>query len=478
MSNQLLLNNNGKVGDVQLQASSDDLNQLNKILKSVIDSSYDAIFVCDNNAIGLMMNEAYTRMTGVTPDELIGRHMKDLIEEGIISSSATLKVLEEKSSVTIVQSVKGKELLVTGNPVYNEKGEITHVVSNLRDISELNRLRKEIKENRELKERYLNELKRMKQKELEELHLDGVIAQSDEIIEALGLAKKLAKVDTTALLLGESGVGKEVFANIIQSGGPRADKPYIKVNCAAIPEHLLESELFGYEKGAFTGAYELKKGYFEHADGGTIFLDEIGEMSLELQAKLLRVLQNYEIVRVGGTKPIKVDVRVISATNRDLEKMVEEGKFRKDLFYRLNVVPLRIPPLRERKADIPPLAYSFLNKINKRYGMNKRFAVDVIEQFERYDWPGNIREMENLIERLVITSDEEIITLEDLPDKLLGVEDLSRNKSLKDTLEQVERKIIRDAIKKYKTTRKAAEALGVSQSTIVKKMKRLNISFE
>ena len=169
---------------------------------------------------------------------------------------------------------------------------------------------------------------------------------------------------------------------------------------------------------------------------------------------------------------------VISATNRDLEKMVEEGKFRKDLFYRLNVVPLRIPPLRERKADIPPLAYSFLNKINKRYGMNKRFAVDVIEQFERYDWPGNIREMENLIERLVITSDEEIITLEDLPDKLLGVEDLSRNKSLKDTLEQVERKIIRDAIKKYKTTRKAAEALGVSQSTIVKKMKRLNISFE
>ena len=185
----------------------------------------------------------------------------------------------------------------------------SHVVSNLRDISELNRLRKEIKENRELKERYLNELKRMKQKELEELHLDGVIAQSDEIIEALGLAKKLAKVDTTALLLGESGVGKEVFANIIQSGGPRADKPYIKVNCAAIPEHLLESELFGYEKGAFTGAYELKKGYFEHADGGTIFLDEIGEMSLELQAKLLRVLQNYEIVRVGGTKPIKVDVR-------------------------------------------------------------------------------------------------------------------------------------------------------------------------
>lgn len=474
MKDQLLLSEKGEVK----ATSSDELSQLNKILKSVIDSSYDAIFVCDHNAVGLMMNEAYTRMTGVKPDELIGKKMEDLVKEGIISSSATLKVLEEKRSVTIVQSVKGKELLVTGNPVFNEKGEITHVVSNLRDISELNRLREEIKENRELKERYLNELKRMKQKELEELHLDGVIAQSDEIIEALNLAKKLAKVDTTVLLLGESGVGKEVFANIIQSASPRANKPYIKVNCAAIPEHLLESELFGYERGAFTGAYELKKGYFEQADGGTIFLDEIGEMSLELQAKLLRVLQNYEIVRVGSTKPIKVDVRVISATNRDLEKMVEEGKFRNDLFYRLNVVPIRIPPLRERKADIPPLAYSFLNKINKRYGLNKRFSVDVIEQFERYDWPGNIREMENLIERLVITSDDDIITIENLPDHLLGVEELPRTKSLKDTLEQVERKIIRDAIKKYKTTRKAAEALGVSQSTIVKKMKRLNIDID
>lgn len=474
MKDQLLLSEKGEVK----ATSSDELSQLNKILKSVIDSSYDAIFVCDHNAVGLMMNEAYTRMTGVKPEELIGKKMEDLVKEGIISSSATLKVLEEKRSVTIVQSVKGKELLVTGNPVFNEKGEITHVVSNLRDISELNRLREEIKENRELKERYLNELKRMKQKELEELHLDGVIAQSDEIIEALNLAKKLAKVDTTVLLLGESGVGKEVFANIIQSASPRANKPYIKVNCAAIPEHLLESELFGYERGAFTGAYELKKGYFEQADGGTIFLDEIGEMSLELQAKLLRVLQNYEIVRVGSTKPIKVDVRVISATNRDLEKMVEEGKFRNDLFYRLNVVPIRIPPLRERKADIPPLAYSFLNKINKRYGLNKRFSVDVIEQFERYDWPGNIREMENLIERLVITSDDDIITIENLPDHLLGVEELPRTKSLKDTLEQVERKIIRDAIKKYKTTRKAAEALGVSQSTIVKKMKRLNIDID
>lgn len=474
MKDQHLLSEKGEVK----ATSSDELSQLNKILKSVIDSSYDAIFVCDHNAVGLMMNEAYTRMTGVKPDELIGKKMEDLVKEGIISSSATLKVLEEKRSVTIVQSVKGKELLVTGNPVFNEKGEITHVVSNLRDMSELNRLREEIKENRELKERYLNELKRMKQKELEELHLDGVIAQSEGIIEVLNLAKKLAKVDTTVLLLGESGVGKEVFANIIQSASPRANKPYIKVNCAAIPEHLLESELFGYERGAFTGAYELKKGYFEQADGGTIFLDEIGEMSLELQAKLLRVLQNYEIVRVGSTKPIKVDVRVISATNRDLEKMVEEGKFRNDLFYRLNVVPIRIPPLRERKADIPPLAYSFLNKINKRYGLNKRFSVDVIEQFERYDWPGNIREMENLIERLVITSDDDIITIENLPDHLLGVEELPRTKSLKDTLEQVERKIIRDAIKKYKTTRKAAEALGVSQSTIVKKMKRLNIDID
>lgn len=475
MSDYLLVETKGNVRKVSSEITNNEINQLNKILDSVINSSYDAIFLCDGNAVGLMMNEAYTRITGVEPEEVIGKNMRDLVRAGVISGSVTLEVLKKKEAVTIVQSVKGKELLVTGNPVFNEQGKITHVVSNLRDISDLNRLKAEVKENRKLKEQYLEELKNIKQNELQGLLLDGVIAQSEEVVEALGLANKLSKVDTTVLLLGESGVGKEVFANIIQSASPRARKPYIKVNCAAIPENLLEAELFGYEKGAFTGAYERNKGFFEDADGGTIFLDEIGEMSLELQAKLLRVLQEYEIIRVGSTKPIKVDVRVISATNRDLEELVKEGKFREDLFYRLNVVPLTIPPLRERKADIPPLAYSFLNKINTKYRMNKRFTIDVIEQFERYSWPGNIREMENLIERLIITSNDDIIDLEDLPDKLLGLENLAHSKSLKETLETVERKIIKDAMMKHKTTRRAAKVLGISQSTIVKKIHRLKI---
>jgi len=475
MSDHLLVETKGDVKKVVSKITFGEVNQLNQILDSIINSSYDAIFLCDGNAVGLMMNDAYTRITGVEPEEVIGINMKDLVETGVISGSVTLEVLRKKRAVTIVQSVKGKELLVTGNPVFNEKGKITHVVSNLRDISDLNRLKAEIHENRKLKEQYLEELKSMKQKELQELHLDGVIAQSEEVIEALSLANKLSRVDTTVLLLGESGVGKEVFANIIQSASMRSNKPYVKVNCAAIPENLLEAELFGYEKGAFTGAHEQKKGFFEEADGGTIFLDEIGEMSLELQAKLLRVLQEYEIVRVGSSNAIKVDVRVISATNRDLEKLVEQGKFRDDLFYRLHVVPLWIPPLRERKADIPPLSYSFLNKINKKYQMNKRFEVEVIEQFERYNWPGNIREMENLIERLIVTSDEETISIEDLPDTLLGLEKFPRNKSLRETLEKVERKLIRDAMEKFKTTRRAAKELGISQSTIVKKIQRLNI---
>lgn len=465
----------GKMSLNELQIHQDTFRE-NVLLKSIIDSSYDAIFVADHNANGLIMNEAYTRITGVQPEELIGKNMKDVVRKGIISESVTLQVLKEKRPLTIVQKVKGKELLVTGNPVFDQNGAVTHVVTNLRDISDLNRLKSELHETKALTKKYLDVIEGFKHKESARLLLNGVIAQSKEIINVLKLAKKVTNVDSTVLLLGESGVGKEVFANLIHYNSKRVKKPYIKVNCTAIPKHLLESELFGYEKGAFTGAdANGKPGYFELANGGTILLDEIGEMPMDLQVKLLRVLQDYEIMRVGGTKSIKIDVRVISATNRNLEEMVERGEFRKDLYYRLNIVPIKIPPLRERKADIAPLLYYFLSKTNEKYEMNKRFQPEVIHMLEEYSWPGNIREMENLVERLVVTAEHDEIAVEHLPDSFLNEENKFTTSKLKEVIEDVERKMIKKAISEYKTTRKAAEALGISQSALVKKMQRLQL---
>lgn len=459
------------------ELSIQQLQQFNHTLKSIIDSSYDPIVVVDHNGVGILMNEAYTRTTGLEQEDIIGRYMEDLLKEGVISESVTAKVFKEKRPVTVYQKVKDVELLSTGNPVFDDQGKITHVVINLRDVSDLNRLRSELTKAKALAKRYLDEIESFKQKEGARLLLDGVIAHSKEIISVLRIVRKVAEVNSTVLLLGESGVGKEVIANTIHLSSKRADQPYVKVNCGAIPEQLLESELFGYEKGAFTGADQKgKPGFFEQANGGTIFLDEIGEMPLDLQVKLLRVLQQYEIVRLGGTKTVKVDVRVIAATNRNLDYMVKSGKFREDLFYRLNIVPIRIPPLRERRADITPLLYYFLSKMNEKYMMNKRLSPEVIHVLEQYHWPGNIREMENLIERLVVTSEQDDIDVEHLPEGFLKYENKEEGRlTLKEKVEELERKVIREAMKEHKTTRKAATALGISQSALVKKMKHLDL---
>lgn len=450
-----------------------------KTYYSIIQSSYDGIYVADKHGNGVLVNKAYSRITGISPDDLLGKNMKEVVENGLVSESVTFKVLEEKKPITISQIVNGKEVLVTGNPVFDQDtGEIAYVVTNMRDISELNRLKYELKKSRALTQKYLNEIEDFKNKEIFQLHLDGIVAHDKEIIKVLKLAEKVAKVDSTVLLLGESGVGKEVLVKLLHKASHRSKNPLIKVNCAAIPANLLESELFGYEKGAFTGADQKgKPGLFEQANGGTIFLDEIGDMPFDLQAKLLRVLQEFEVTRIGGRQTIKVDVRVVSATNMNLEQMVREGKFRKDLYYRLNIVPIKIPPLRERKADIAPLAYFFLNKTNNRYQFTKRFHPDIIHFFEQYNWPGNIREMENLIERLVVTTDHDEIRIDDLPLTLLenGTNRKPDKLSLKEITENLERRIIKENLEIYKTTRKVAEILGMSQSTLVKKMKRLGI---
>ncbi len=295
----------------------------------------------------------------------------------------------------------------------------------------------------------------------------------------IGLASKVAEVDSTVLITGESGVGKEVLASYIHANSKRSDKPFIKINCGAIPVTLLESEFFGYEKGAFTGASkEGKTGIFELAHNGTLFLDEIGEIPLPLQVKLLRVLQENEFLRVGGTKLIKVNVRIIGATNKDLEQEIKKGNFREDLFYRLNVVPIHIPSLRKRKEDILPLTLFFLKQFNEKYHKNKSISHEVIESFQNYNWAGNIRELQNIIERLVVLADSDHIDIADLPSifrrhNVSEAITIHKIMPLKQAISFVEKQLITMAKEKYSTTSKIAEVLGVDQSTISRKINKI-----
>jgi transcriptional regulator with PAS, ATPase and Fis domain len=297
----------------------------------------------------------------------------------------------------------------------------------------------------------------------------------------MNLAYRVAETDVTVMLTGETGTGKEIIAKEIHRRSNRCDKPFIKVNCAAIPENLLESELFGYEKGAFTGATKTKLGMFELANEGTILLDEIGEMHISLQSKLLRVIQGREITRLGGVNTIPIDVRLIASTNRDLGILIKEGRFRDDLYYRLNVIPIKTPPLKDRKDDIALFVEYFLGKFNKKYSSSKKIDVNSIELLISCPWPGNIRELENLIERLVVTSNEETIDvgcmmnfLEIRQADMINAAVQSEG-NLNERLEVVEKRIINDACEKYDTTRKIAKHLGISQPTVVRKMAKYGI---
>lgn len=312
---------------------------------------------------------------------------------------------------------------------------------------------------------------------------EKLIGVSEGIKNVCSLIEKVADTDSTILILGESGTGKELVASTIHFNSPRRNKPLIPINCGAIPENLLESELFGHEKGAFTGASAMRVGRFELADGGTVFLDEIGEMSPTLQVKLLRILQQREFERVGGTKTIKVDVRIIAATNIDLEKAITDGKFREDLYYRLNVIPVVIPPLRDRTDDIPILLEHFLEQFNKSKKKKlEGFSREAMGLLISYKWPGNIRELENLIERLVILKGEGIIMIEDLPDKIrfsvekhgisvITIPDSGIN--LNDVVEEFENKLIIQALQKAQGVKnKAAELLSLNRTTLVEKLKK------
>lgn len=472
---------------VRLWKENESLEELRYELNEIINSSYDGIVIADADGVIIHQNPSYAKITGLPTSQCIGRHLSDLEKEGVIDRSATLIALREKRPVTITQKINtGATVLVSAVPIRDKNGNITKVVNNVRDLTYLNNLQSEKKK--------LEEKNKAIQKELEALKLQNnptlsIVANSEAMHKVLDRALKVARIDSGILIEGPSGSGKEKIVELIHHHSHRCKYPLIKVNCAAIPHSLLESELFGYEPGAFTGAHKKgKRGLIEAANNGTFFLDEIGEMPLDLQVKLLRVLQEQQITRIGGTKPIPVNIRVIAATNRNLKEMVEKGEFREDLFYRLNIIPIKIPPLKERKEDIIPLTYHFLKDINKKYGINRQFSQDALHMFTLYDWPGNVRELKNFVERTALMSSHTEITVDDIMNELqIGNERLIESKphaihidpttiSLKEKVEAYEKKIIEETLPLFPSIRQAAIALKVDQSTLVRKIQKYRIN--
>ncbi|WP_059104935.1 sigma-54 interaction domain-containing protein [Shouchella shacheensis] len=459
-----------------------ELNMTNRELDTIIENSFDGIYITDAKGNTLRTNSAIERITGIPKEYYHTKNISYLQKRGILKASVTDQVLKEGKTVSLMQrNRQGRQTLLTGTPVFNEEGEIEKVVTNLRDLTELNRMHEELSRAQTLTQQYKEQLEKMKAFSLRD---STIIVRNRRMVELYQLAERLAKVNTTILVLGETGVGKDVFAQYLFAAGPRSQTgELVKVNCGAIPKELLESELFGYERGAFSGANKTgKKGLVELADQGVLFLDEIAEMPLGLQVKLLRVLQDKEVHRLGSVKPRHIDVQIVAATNRDLKKMVGDGTFREDLYYRLYIVPVTIPPLRERREDILPILQSLLVRFNEKYEVEKKISSALQQFLYNYHWPGNLREMGNLVERLVLTVAEGELGLHHLPveyrnrDQREGGPPVKKEiKSLKQVVEEAEYQLLAQAVQEFKTTYEIAEHLKTSQATIVRKLNKYNL---
>lgn len=452
----------------------DNEKNVSEILNTILETVYDGIVVVDKEGYVTMLSKAYAKFLNLNEKEVIGKHVSKVIENTRMHIVARTGVAEYADP----QKVNGNYMIATRIPII-KNGETVGAVGKVlyRNIDELNMLQKKIGIMESQLEQYKGEIKQLNKATYS---FSSIIGGGNNIVEAIKYARRASKTDSNVLLIGESGTGKELFAHAIHQSSNRKYGPFIKINCAAIPSELLESELFGYEEGSFTGAKKGGKlGKFELAEGGTIFLDEIGDMPLYMQAKLLRVIQEREVERIGGTRPRAVNVRIIAATNVNLEEMVAEGKYRQDLYYRLNVFLINIPALRERKEDIRLLAYHFLNSLNNKYFKNiEGYSEEAIKFLTRYDWPGNIRELSNVIERAVnIIDNEKIITPEHFPQKILGDDFIKEIKSLQDTLEEAEKNAIIESLRASKGNRtKAAKILNISRSTFYEKMIKFNIN--
>jgi PAS domain S-box-containing protein len=454
--------------------------KLHRELEAIFESSFDGLYITDGKANTIRVNTAYERITGLKREDLLGRNMIDLVKEGVFDHSVTLDVLEQRDQVTIMQKIKSdKHLLVTGTPIFDDEEKIALVVTNVRDITLLNDVRDQLEESRRLSSRYYQSL--IEQEKFQQ-HLQDLVVKSSSMIQTVRRAIKVAAVEASVLLYGESGVGKSMLARIIHLISPRKERPFIKISCGAIPDSLIESELFGYTKGAFTGAApEGKAGLIEVGHTGTVFLDEVGELTPATQVKLLQVIEDKMFTRLGGTRAISVDVRIVAATNQNLKDLVQKGRFREDLYYRLNVIPIHIPPLRERRDDITALALNRLEKFNRASRCSKRLDPAVMDMLVRYDYPGNVRELINIMERMMIMSEGNLISISDLPGELreqtpAHFDQFEEGSTLQEAVRKIEAHIILGALHRHGTIAMAARALDIHPTTMWRKMLKLGIS--
>ena len=446
-------------------------------LNALFDSIHDGIWVIDSRGITLRVNKALEVMTGIAAADLVGKHVSAPMKEGRYAACVTLRALQEKKSVTMFDDYdNGKRYLNTSTPVFDDMGNVWRVIACIRDMSVLEELQNKLIDLEFANKSYKNRIK-----ELEHSEFTDFIGTSSAFRRMTQDIAKAARSDALTLILGETGTGKTFAAQAVHSFSRRHDKPFVVVNCGAIPPSLIESELFGYERGAFTGAQRSgKAGLFEAAGDGTIFLDEIAELPLPLQVKLLHVLDGRSVTRVGGVTPHALGARVIAATNRPLDEMVKKGEFREDLYYRLNVLTVHIPSLRERIGDIPTLARYFLIQANQKNGMDKVLRPEVLDCFARYSWPGNVRELRATVEYLVAMTERRYIRVGDLPERILAAvggnaDALSEELGLTAVIEDMERRIIEKALTETGSTWKAAKKLKISQSTVVRKAQRYKI---
>lgn len=469
-------------------------------VQKFIDASYDGVFVADGEGNILVVNNSFCQISGIERNNLIGKTCQYLTDAGLHSYSCILKSIETKALHTgLVKYPKGREAIVTARPIKSKDGRIVRVIANVRDITELNKLQEKLQNATALAKGFQRELKT-----IQEVSKNPYIslARSAVMNSLYGVLTKVANTDLQLLITGSSGVGKSALAKLVHAVSERSRTgSFIHINCSAIPETLLESELFGYEEGAFTGAGKRKVGLFELAHNGTLFLDEIGDMPLNLQSKILNVLQEGYFYRVGGRKEVKVNTRIIAATNTQIEKKIETGQFREDLYYRLNVIPIYVPSLAERREDIPPLVAYYVDVCNKRYGKSTKISAEVMDVFIKYDWPGNIRELINLIERLIVIVDDPCIELKHLPkvnqrDILKIIPSITSqetateikpflrsalwrpNVPLKQLVSQAEAAIIEEALAHSGSLKDTAKNLRVDVTTLIRKRHRYGAQSE
>jgi PAS domain S-box-containing protein len=453
--------------------------RLNQQLKTIFASSSDGIWVCDEKGVVIDVNEASARLNSIQAGEIIGKNVRELLASGLFDRSVTLEVLETRRQVSVMQFIArtGKYLLATGTPAFDDQGRLFLVVVNERDMTQLNAIREELEHSHMVAAKIKDELAELSMRELRE---QQIVAESEAMRQVLRTALKLARLDASnILILGESGTGKGLLAKFMHNSSPRRKLPIVQINCAALPETLLEAELFGYEKGAFTGAREQgKAGLIELAQDGTLFLDEIGDLPLAVQAKLLKYLDDHEVLRLGGLKARRIDCAIIAATNRDLEDLVRQRRFRRDLFYRLNSFTLRLAPLRERREDVFELSHFFLAQYNREYGLQRRFAPQGLDALLAHDFPGNVRELKSILKKAVVISDTPL-----LDDQAMGLPPRTAPppaaaggsaalSPLGEALARLEKEVLAQALHRCNSTRQMAALLKTSQPTVVRKLKK------